>query len=323
MYDGDAEKILLVVFRKNKLEGTYTDARCITDGKDKYTCLFYADPVLQLCMEKLQTGGRTFLLKLGGMQREAHMSRGPLVAWEEAAKLKERVETALAKAIAASSRPYLDQADPLPVPTTGGSPEGGSPAPVSVKPGLAASQPLNQTLANPNGLANQNMVPQTNPNPVPQTNQNSVEVPKNLRKQGPSNAGEGSQGRHEGRHAPKRSSNSSYRPRRPGLAAAQQQSIEGQGLSMPIITIQNAISWSNREPQNKFTKNFQKRSKFSRQKSGKFRQISMSKNVIRTVLGRSRKKFSHKNKISNKIPKKLLKHDNPNKTDALVVSADH
>jgi hypothetical protein len=33
-----------------------------------------------------------------------------------------------------------------------------------------ASQPLNQTLANPNGLANQNMVPQTNPNSVPQTN---------------------------------------------------------------------------------------------------------------------------------------------------------
>jgi hypothetical protein len=159
------------------------------------------------------------------------MSRGPLVAWEEAAK-------------------YLDQADPLPVPTTGGSPGGGSPAPVSAKPGLAASQPLNQTLANPNGLANQNMVPQTNPNSVPQTNQNSVEVPKNSRKQGPSNAGEGSQGRHEGRHAPKRSSNPSYGPRRPGLAAAQHQSIEGQGLSMPII--QNAISWSNREPQNKF-----------------------------------------------------------------------
>jgi hypothetical protein len=65
------------------------------------------------------------------MQREAHMSRDPLlVAREEAAKLKERVETALAKAIAASSRPDLDQADPLPVPTTGGSPGGGSPAPV-------------------------------------------------------------------------------------------------------------------------------------------------------------------------------------------------
>jgi hypothetical protein len=139
---------------------------------------------------------------------------------------------------------------------------------VSILEDNAASQPLNQTLANPNGLANQNMVPQTNPNLVNQTNQNSVEVPKNSRKQ----------------------------------------SIEGQGLSMPIIAIQNAMSWSNSEPQNKFSKNFQKRSKFSRQKFRKFRQISMSKNVIRMVLGRSRKKFCHKNIISNKIPKKLLKH---------------
>jgi hypothetical protein len=54
--------------------------------------------------------------------------------------LKGRVETALAKAIAASSCPDLDQADPLPVPTTGGSPGGGSPAPVSSKPGSAAAQ---------------------------------------------------------------------------------------------------------------------------------------------------------------------------------------
>jgi hypothetical protein len=60
------------------------------------------------------------------------------LAREEAAKLKERVETALAEAIgwatAASSRPNLDQADPLPVPTTGGSPGGGSTAPISTKP---------------------------------------------------------------------------------------------------------------------------------------------------------------------------------------------
>jgi hypothetical protein len=129
-------------------------------------------------------------------------------------------------------------------------------------------------------------------------------------------------------------------------ASAQHQSIEGQGLSMPIIAIQNAILWSNSEPQNKFintyhyildnslyyrvnnskqscndsinnanflaeqksTKNFQRRSKFSRQKFRKFRQISVSKNAIRIVLGRSRKMFSHKNKISNKILKKLLKH---------------
>jgi hypothetical protein len=46
------------------------------------------------------------------------------LAQEEAAMLKERVRTALAKAIAASSQWFLDQADPLPVPTTGGSPKG-------------------------------------------------------------------------------------------------------------------------------------------------------------------------------------------------------
>jgi uncharacterized coiled-coil protein SlyX len=104
------------------------------------------------------------------------------LAREEAAKLKERVETALAEAIAASSRPDLDQADPLPVPTTGGSPGGGSPAPVV------------------------------------------------LQQQPSTNA---------------------------ATAAASDKSIEGQGLSMPIIAIQNTISWSNSEPQNKFINTYQ------------------------------------------------------------------
>jgi hypothetical protein len=109
------------------------------------------------------------------------------LAREEAAKLKESVVTALAKAIAASSRPDLDQADPLPIPTTGGSPGGGSTAPISTKPGsAAASQPLNQTLANPKGLANQNMVPQTNPNSVPQTS-NTLAHQANPIKQLPNN----------------------------------------------------------------------------------------------------------------------------------------
>jgi hypothetical protein len=228
------------------------------------------------------------------------------LAQEEAAKLK----AALAKAIgwAIAHQP------------------GVAPTPVSAKPGLAVAQQ--------------------------QPGESSLVVPLQ--------PGEGSlvvpQHQPGGSPAQKRSSNPSYGPRRPGLAASQHQSIEGQGLSMPITDIQNAISWSNSEPQNKFinkanrnmvphpnsvpqtnqnsvpqtsntlahqanpirqffrksilksTKNFQKRSKFSRQKFKKFRQISMSKNVIRMVLGRPRKKFSHKNIISNKIPKKLLKH---------------
>jgi hypothetical protein len=296
--------------------------------------------------------------------------------------------TALAKAIAASSPPDLDHADPLPVPTTGGSPGGSSTALISTKPGsAAASQPLNQTLAN--GLANQNMVPQTNPNSVPQTIQNSVpqtsntlahqanpirqskcwksiqKSTKNFQKRSKfsrqkvgkfrqnlmsKNAIRIVLGRSRKKFSHKnkisnkipKKEKSHHLSRMEIAASAQHQSIEGQGLSMPI---QNAILWSNSEPQNKFintyhyildnslyyrvnnskqscndtnnanflaeqksTKNFQKRSKFSRQKFGKFQQILMSKNVIRMVLGRSRKKFCHKNIISNKIPNKLLKH---------------
>jgi hypothetical protein len=88
------------------------------------------------------------------------------LAREEAAKLKERVKTALAKAIgwatAASSRPDLDQADPLPVPTTGGPPGGGSLAPVSTKPGSAA-------LAKAIAASSRPDLDQADPLPVPTT----------------------------------------------------------------------------------------------------------------------------------------------------------
>jgi hypothetical protein len=117
------------------------------------------------------------------------------LAQEEAAELRERVRTALAKAIAAFSQWFLDQADPLPVPTTGGSPGDGSTAPFRIVLGRSRKK-----------FSHKNKI---------------------------------YQGRHGGRHAPKRTSNPSYGPRRPGLAAAQHQSIEGQGLSMPIIAIQN------------------------------------------------------------------------------------
>jgi hypothetical protein len=119
------------------------------------------------------------------------------LAREEAAKLKERVETALAEAIAASSRPDLDQADPLPVPTTGGSPGGGSPAPVVLQ-----QQPSTNAAAAAAAAA---------------TSATSAAA----------------------------------------TAAASDKSIEGQGLSMPIIAIQNTISWSNSEPQNKFINTYQ------------------------------------------------------------------
>jgi hypothetical protein len=152
-----------------------------------------------------------FLLEFNSLNHPAQLDQQMIqerwqqqqLAWEEAAKLKERVDTALAKAIgwaiAASSRPDLDQADPLPVPKK---------AEASSRPDLEQADPL--------------PVPTTGGSPGGDRN---VEVPKNSRNQGPSNAGEGPQGRHGGRHAPKRSSNPSYGPRRPGLAAAQHQSI--------------------------------------------------------------------------------------------------
>jgi hypothetical protein len=307
-----------------------------------------------------------FLLVLNSLNHTAQLEQQ--LAREEAAKLKERVKTALDKAIgwATAAGSYgsqlpnqtqvLQTIPDLVLETPNSAPEAHQN--LALEPNTLALQA--RTL-----LGNQNSFPQTSntwalvtltlDEQQPSTNaaaataatSAAAAVPKHSRNQGPSNAVEGSQGRHEGRHAPKRLSNPPYGPRRPGLAAAQHQSIEGQGLSMPIIAIQNAISWSNSEPQNKFinkyhyivldsslyyrvnnskqscndstnnanflaeqksTKNFQKRSKFSQQKFRKFRQISMSKNVIRMVLGRSRKKFSHKNIISNKIPKKLLKH---------------
>jgi hypothetical protein len=149
-------------------------------------------------------------------------------------------------------------------------------------------------------------------------------------------------------------------PQQPGEGS--DKSIEGQGLSMPIIAIaassrpdldqanpnsvpqtnQNSVPQTSntlahqanpirqlpnstskwRKSIQKSTKNFQKRSKFSRQKFRKFRQISMSKNVIRMVLGRSRKKFFHKNKISNKIPKKRKEKSHLSHLSRME-SADH
>jgi hypothetical protein len=88
----------------------------------------------------LQTLPHEFLLAYNSLISNSEFARvhQQMIQEEEAAKLKERVETALAEAIgwatAASSRPNLDQADPLPVPTTGGSPGGGSTAPISTKP---------------------------------------------------------------------------------------------------------------------------------------------------------------------------------------------
>jgi hypothetical protein len=249
------------------------------------------------------------------------------LAREEAAELRERVRTALAKA---SSRPDLDQADPLPVPTTGGSPGGGSTAPISTKPGsAAASQPLNQTLVKnlvPNSefaRVHQQMIQEAKAKAIAATPVSAQQQPGEGSLVVPLQPGEGSL----------------VVPQQPGEGSDKY--IEGQGLSMPIIAIaasprpdldqanpnsvpqtnQNSVPQTSntlahqanpikqlpnstskcRKSIQKSTKNFQKRSKFSRQKFGKFRQISMSKNVIRMVLGRLRKNFPTKTKFQTKF----------------------
>jgi hypothetical protein len=176
-------------------------------------------------------------------------------AREEAAKLKEMVKTALAKAIgwATAAGSYGSQLAPNQTQVLQTIPDSVLETPNSAPEANQNSEPQNKFI----NIANQNMVPQTNPNSVPQTNQNSV-------------------------------------PQTSNTLAHQ---------ANPIRQLPNSTSKCRKSIQ-KSTKNFQKRSKFSRQKFRKFRQISMSKNVIRMVLGRPRKKFSHKNKISNKIPKK-------------------
>jgi hypothetical protein len=64
-----------------------------------------ANPELRSNLERCQSGSSTFFLNLWGQDRELVMARDPLVvAAEEAAVMRTRVETALAKAMATSER---------------------------------------------------------------------------------------------------------------------------------------------------------------------------------------------------------------------------
>jgi hypothetical protein len=73
---------------------------------------FKVDQKLKANLAKHQKGSGTFFLPLVGQDREIHMARDhQVVAAEVAAGLKVRIETALAKAIAAS-RPDLGPGAP-------------------------------------------------------------------------------------------------------------------------------------------------------------------------------------------------------------------
>jgi hypothetical protein len=103
------EMVMDGIFTRNpSLEGTIHEVKQVKDDQTKrHVVHFLADPRLKASLAKLQTGSSTFYLKLGGQDRRTVMARDPLVvAVEEAAELKGRVERALAKAIEAS-RPDL------------------------------------------------------------------------------------------------------------------------------------------------------------------------------------------------------------------------
>jgi hypothetical protein len=242
------------------------------------------------------------------------------LAREEAAKLKERVETALAKAIgwAIAAGSYGSQ---LPNQT-----QVLQTIPESVLKTPNSAPEANQNLAlEPNTLALQARTLLGNQNSFPQTSNTWTLTPDEhcmydgeaekillaaFRSPGggspapistkPGSAAAQQQPGEGSPIVPQHQPGGSPAPvsAKPGLAAAQHQPGEGNlAASTP----------KSRKSIQKSTKNFQKRPKYSRQKVRKFRQILMSKKVIRMVLGRSRKKFSHKNKISNKFQRNVRK----------------
>jgi hypothetical protein len=123
LYKVDIDEIIQGLLRKHRIKGTYSEPRNIMDGDKRHVIFFMADPTLRDSLGKCQNGSATFFLNLWGMDRELYMARDPLiVAAEEAAVMRLRVETALAKAIAASDRLALIPVEPAAA-TTGGEEE--------------------------------------------------------------------------------------------------------------------------------------------------------------------------------------------------------
>jgi hypothetical protein len=120
LYTVPVDEIIQGLLTKHGVRGTYSDPKNITDYVSSHVVYFMADPTMRSGLGKFQKGSGKFFLNLWGMDRELYMARDPLVvAAEEAAVMRVRVETALAKAIAASDRLALVPAE-LAVVTTGG-----------------------------------------------------------------------------------------------------------------------------------------------------------------------------------------------------------
>jgi hypothetical protein len=136
------------IFTRNpSLEGTPHEVKQVKDTQTKrHIVHFLADPKLKASLAKLQNGSSTFYLRLGGTDRKTIMARDPLVvAAEEAAELKSRIERALAKAIEASNPDLV--------------------VPVATPDHQQQQQPGNNTIGYTTNKSNPNPNPDTSHNP--------------------------------------------------------------------------------------------------------------------------------------------------------------
>jgi hypothetical protein len=120
LFTWKVDKIIQLLLSWNDLEGTYSEpSQSPRPSLMHHVVHFKVDQKLKANLAKHQRGSGTFTLKLAGQDREVYMARDPqVVAAEAAAGLKVRIETAMAKAIAAS-RPDLGPGAPPSVTTEG------------------------------------------------------------------------------------------------------------------------------------------------------------------------------------------------------------
>jgi hypothetical protein len=119
LFTWPVDKIIQKLLSWNDLLGTYSEPSQGQPTVSHHVVHFKVDKILKSNLAKHQKGSGTFFLPLVGQDREIHMARDhQVVAAEAAAGLKVRIETALAKAIAAS-RPDLGPGAAPPATTDG------------------------------------------------------------------------------------------------------------------------------------------------------------------------------------------------------------
>jgi hypothetical protein len=119
LFTWPVDKIIRKLLSWNELLGTYSEPSQGQPTVSHHVVHFKVDQILKKNLAKHQKGSGTFFLPLVGQDREIHMARDhQVVAAEAAAGLRVRIETALAKAIAAS-RPDLGPGAAPPATTDG------------------------------------------------------------------------------------------------------------------------------------------------------------------------------------------------------------